>query len=92
MSRTADHATTLAELHDSDETLVLPTVWDTWSAEVAAQAGFRGLTVGRTRISPESCRSARVVAWSAVRDMGPPGLVVVPVPPPYARVRARGRG
>ena len=46
MSRTADHARTLADLHDSGETLILPTVWDTWSAEVAGQAGFRGLTVG----------------------------------------------
>ena len=46
MSRTADHATTLAEQHGSGDVLVLPTVWDTWSAQVAVQAGFRGLTVG----------------------------------------------
>lgn len=46
MSRTADRATTLAEQHESGEVLVLPTVWDTWSAQVAVQAGFRGLTVG----------------------------------------------
>ena len=39
-------ATTLAELHESGELTVLPTVWDTWSARVAADAGFKGLTVG----------------------------------------------
>lgn len=36
----------LADLHESGEMVVLPTVWDTWSAGVAAEAGFRGLTVG----------------------------------------------
>ncbi|MDN5600664.1 MAG: isocitrate lyase/phosphoenolpyruvate mutase family protein [Brachybacterium sp.] len=46
MSRTADRATTFAEQHGSGEVLVLPTVWDTWSAQAAVQAGFRGLTVG----------------------------------------------
>ena len=39
-------ATTLAVLHESGELTVLPTVWDTWSARVAADAGFKGLTVG----------------------------------------------
>lgn len=36
----------LAARHDSGDLLVLPTVWDTWSARVAAGAGFHGLTVG----------------------------------------------
>lgn len=36
----------LAQLHESGRTLVLPTVWDTWSAGVAAEAGFQGLTIG----------------------------------------------
>lgn len=39
-------ASELAALHDSGDLLVLPTVWDTWSARVAAGAGFHGLTVG----------------------------------------------
>ncbi|HAY43244.1 MAG TPA: phosphonomutase, partial [Micrococcaceae bacterium] len=26
----------LADLHESNSTLVLPTVWDTWSANLAA--------------------------------------------------------
>lgn len=36
----------LAALHDSGDLVVLPTVWDTWSARVAVGAGFHGLTVG----------------------------------------------
>lgn len=46
MSHTADRAAALAAWHDSGEVLVLPTVWDVWSAQVAVQAGFRALTVG----------------------------------------------
>lgn len=40
------HAATLADQHESGDLLVLPTVWDTWSAGVAVEAGFGGLTVG----------------------------------------------
>lgn len=36
----------LAAQHESGELLVLPTVWDTWSADVAVEAGFASLTVG----------------------------------------------
>ena len=39
-------ATTLADLHVPGDPIVLPTVWDAWSAKVAVNAGFRGLTVG----------------------------------------------
>lgn len=39
-------AQTLADLHESGDTVVLPTVWDTWSARAAVEAGFGGLTVG----------------------------------------------
>lgn len=46
MSNVGDLAKKLAEQHESGRTLVLPTVWDTWSARVAADAGFSGLTVG----------------------------------------------
>lgn len=35
-----------AAAHQGAHTLVLPTVWDTWSARTAAAAGFEGLTVG----------------------------------------------
>lgn len=39
-------ATTLLELHHTGSTLVLPTVWDAWSAVTVAEAGFAGLSVG----------------------------------------------
>lgn len=38
-------ARTLAELH-SQRPLVLPTVWDAWSARTAVAAGFAALTIG----------------------------------------------
>ena len=46
MTDVTARAKRLADLHESGELLVLPTVWDTWSAGVAAGAGFSGLTVG----------------------------------------------
>ncbi|WP_293694449.1 isocitrate lyase/PEP mutase family protein [uncultured Agrococcus sp.] len=46
MSDVARLAKALAKQHDSGELLVLPTVWDTWSARLAADAGFRSLTIG----------------------------------------------
>lgn len=46
MSDVGARAAALAALHESGEMVVLPTVWDTWSARVAADAGFAGLTVG----------------------------------------------
>ncbi|WP_240615730.1 isocitrate lyase/PEP mutase family protein [Nakamurella deserti] len=41
-----DKATTFLELHRAGDPVVLPTVWDAWSATLAADAGFAGLTVG----------------------------------------------
>lgn len=46
MSDVTQLAQQLTDLHDSGRTLVLPTVWDTWSANVAVSAGFEGLTIG----------------------------------------------
>lgn len=46
MSNPSDRAKKLAEMHESGDVVVLPTVWDTWSAQVAVDAGFHGLTVG----------------------------------------------
>lgn len=46
MSDVAARATRFADDHASGKMLVLPTVWDTWSARVAVDAGFAGLTVG----------------------------------------------
>ena len=39
-------AATFAQAHESGDLLVLPTVWDAWSARLAESAGFQGLTVG----------------------------------------------
>jgi 2-methylisocitrate lyase-like PEP mutase family enzyme len=39
-------ATALLELHRPGDPVVLPTVWDAWSARLAVGAGFSALTVG----------------------------------------------
>lgn len=36
----------LKQLHEQDGTLVLPTVWDVWSAKATAALGFDALTIG----------------------------------------------
>ncbi|NLZ98203.1 MAG: isocitrate lyase/phosphoenolpyruvate mutase family protein [Micrococcus sp.] len=46
MSNVKTLAATLTEQHESGELLILPTVWDTWSAHVAVEAGFKALTIG----------------------------------------------
>ena len=42
----AAKAQALLALHQPGSPVVLPTVWDAWSATIAADAGFSGLTVG----------------------------------------------
>lgn len=44
-------ATKFAKAHESGDLLVLPTVWDVWSARQAAAAGFPGLTIGSHPVS-----------------------------------------
>jgi 2-methylisocitrate lyase-like PEP mutase family enzyme len=39
-------ATRLLELHHTGTTLVLPNVWDAWSATTVAEAGFEALSIG----------------------------------------------
>lgn len=39
-------ATELLRLHHTGETLVLPTVWDAWSARTVVAAGFPALSIG----------------------------------------------
>ncbi len=39
-------ATTLLALHRPGDPVVLPTVWDAWSANLAVEAGFGALTIG----------------------------------------------
>ncbi|MFF3697955.1 isocitrate lyase/phosphoenolpyruvate mutase family protein [Streptomyces sp. NPDC002221] len=43
---TVERAERLKQLHAEHQPLVLPTVWDVWSARTAADAGFSALTVG----------------------------------------------
>lgn len=46
MTVNKDTAAAFAAAHASGELLVLPTVWDVWSAQLSVEAGFRGLTIG----------------------------------------------
>ncbi|MFB7656702.1 MULTISPECIES: isocitrate lyase/phosphoenolpyruvate mutase family protein [unclassified Streptomyces] len=43
---TVERAQRLKQLHAQYQPLVLPTVWDVWSARTAAGAGFPALTIG----------------------------------------------
>ncbi|RDL07259.1 phosphoenolpyruvate phosphomutase-like protein [Streptomyces sp. HB202] len=43
---TVERAERLKHLHAEHKPLVLPTVWDVWSARTAAAAGFPALTIG----------------------------------------------
>ena len=42
----AERARTLLDLHHTGTTLVLPNVWDAWSARTVADAGFAALSIG----------------------------------------------
>ncbi len=42
----SQRAAALLELHQPGNPVVLPTVWDAWSAKLAVEAGFAALTVG----------------------------------------------
>lgn len=46
MSDLRDKASELLRLHHTGETLVLPTVWDAWSARAVVDAGFSALSIG----------------------------------------------
>jgi 2-methylisocitrate lyase-like PEP mutase family enzyme len=46
MADTATLARQLLDLHHRGTTLVLPTVWDAWSARAVVAAGFEALTIG----------------------------------------------
>ena len=39
-------AETLLALHQPGNPVILPTVWDAWSAHLAVEAGFAALTIG----------------------------------------------
>ncbi|MFD4543256.1 isocitrate lyase/phosphoenolpyruvate mutase family protein [Streptomyces bauhiniae] len=46
LNTTIERAQRLKKLHAEYKPLVLPTVWDVWSARTAADAGFPALTIG----------------------------------------------
>lgn len=46
MSDLAAKAATLLGLHEQDHAVVLPNVWDAWSARAVADAGFAALSIG----------------------------------------------
>lgn len=46
MADLATRAQTLLDLHHRGTTVVLPTVWDAWSARAVVAAGFPALTIG----------------------------------------------
>jgi 2-methylisocitrate lyase-like PEP mutase family enzyme len=46
MSDIASRASELLRLHHTGSTLVLPTVWDAWSARTVVAAGFPALSIG----------------------------------------------
>ena len=51
MATLAQKAQTLLELHHRDRPVVLPTVWDAWSASLVAKAGFEAMTIGSHPVS-----------------------------------------
>ena len=46
MTKLSARAETLLALHHQPAPVVLPTVWDAWSARAAVEAGFEALTIG----------------------------------------------
>lgn len=50
-------AKSLLELHRPGDPVVLPTVWDAWSANLAVAAGFPGLTLGSHPVADSVGRS-----------------------------------
>lgn len=52
-----DRATALLALHQPGNPVVLPTVWDAWSAKLAVDAGFSALTVGSHPVADSVGRS-----------------------------------
>ncbi|MFJ4651262.1 isocitrate lyase/phosphoenolpyruvate mutase family protein [Nocardia sp. NPDC088792] len=46
MTSLADKAALFKDLHRPGDPVILPTVWDAWSADLVRQAGFAGLTIG----------------------------------------------
>ncbi|MBF6328913.1 isocitrate lyase/PEP mutase family protein [Nocardia transvalensis] len=59
MSTLSEKATTFLSLHRPGDPVILPTVWDAWSAKLAQEAGFSGLTVGSHPLADSLGKSDR---------------------------------
>lgn len=57
MTALSEKATEFRALHRPGDPVVLPTVWDAWSARLVQQAGFQGVTVGSHPLAESMGRS-----------------------------------
>ncbi|WP_054816181.1 isocitrate lyase/PEP mutase family protein [Nocardia arizonensis] len=57
MTSLENKAKALLELHRPGDPVVLPTVWDAWSANLSVAAGFSGLTMGSHPVADSVGRS-----------------------------------
>lgn len=57
MTTLSEKAAAFRRLHRPGDPVVLPTVWDAWSARLVEQAGFRGVTVGSHPLADSLGRS-----------------------------------
>ncbi|WP_369639830.1 isocitrate lyase/phosphoenolpyruvate mutase family protein, partial [Nocardia sp. JMUB6875] len=57
MATLAEQATSFLALHRPGTPVILPTVWDAWSANLVQEAGFAALTVGSHPLAAAAGRS-----------------------------------
>ncbi len=57
MTSLSDKASAFRALHRPGDPVILPTVWDAWSAQLVQEAGFQGLTVGSHPLADSLGRS-----------------------------------
>jgi len=80
MTSSRDRAQALKELH-RDRPLVLPTVWDAWSARLAADAGFRALTIGSHPLADSrGAEDGEAMSFDEVLGAVAPIIAAVDVP------------
>lgn len=57
MTTLSEKAAAFRTLHRPGDPVILPTVWDAWSAQLVQQAGFQGMTVGSHPLADSLGRS-----------------------------------
>ncbi|MGV9799481.1 isocitrate lyase/PEP mutase family protein [Mycobacterium sp. NPDC003449] len=76
-----ERAAALLALHQPGNPVVLPTVWDAWSAKLAVEAGFAALTVGSHPLADSIGRAdGEVMAFDEVLTRVRQITEAVPVP------------